>query len=262
MGSDAKPAATVTFGGGGAYAFGFNLGVVKGLSDAGIDLSSVPFVGTSGGSHSAVAIRAGLTFDDVAPAWQDYVDSSKFPFWVKAGPLAETLYGSVSVDNVAAVAVTMLLKRRLLWSDQYRPADMVAASSSPFPFARPHKIGPKRYLDGGMRSSFSADLAPPADVQLLIAPFSSRAQGFLGRMGARQAPKESAEWSKATGGRVIVVGPSDEICRFKVNGMRAIRDMGIGRQIHDLAVPLGGECAAQLRRDHPDVAARLEASSG
>jgi predicted acylesterase/phospholipase RssA len=229
-----RPAIAVSCGGGGAFAFGFCLGVADGLRDQGIDISVGPLIGTSGGSHAAVAIAARLEFDDVAPIWRDYVETVG-RIWVKAAPLTEGLYGSLDVTNVGAVAVRMLtFRRRILWAGEHRPADIVAASSSPFPFVRPHKIEGKRYIDGGHRSAFSADLAPAADVQLVLAPLSDRRQGLLGKIGARQVVKESRKWNAATGGEAIVVGPTDAMC-------------SIGRQVYELAIPLGRDLAERLQ---------------
>jgi len=255
----ARSPLVLTIGGGGSHSFGFAVGVVHGLRDEGIDVRRVPIVGTSGGSHAAVAIAADLSFDDVDPIWREFVASAG-SFWTRAADLTEPLYGKLEVTNVAGVAVRLLgFRRVLLWAPDVRPPDLVAASSSPFPFARPHKIGKRRYVDGGHRSGTSADLVPAADLQLVLASLSHRSQGFLGRMGARQALKETRRWREAHGGRTLVVGPTETMCEIKVKGMRTLADMSIGRQIHELAVPLGRETAAILRRDHPDVVDRLGA---
>ncbi len=247
-----RPSIAVSCGGGGAYAFGFCLGVAHGLRNEGVDISVGPLNGTSGGSHAAVAIAAKLEFDEVAPIWRDYVESAG-RFWVRAAPLAESLYGSLDVANVGGVAVRMLtFRRRVLWAGEHRPADIVAASSSPFPFVRPHKVDGKRYIDGGHRSAFSADLAHSADVQLVLAPLSDRRQGLLGKIGARQVAKESRKWNAATGGDPIVVGPSDAMCAIKLKGMRDMGDIEIGRQVYDLAIPIGRDLAARLIRDSTD----------
>jgi hypothetical protein len=37
----------------------------------GVDITSTPLMGTSGGSHAAVAIATGMTFDEIAPIWQE-----------------------------------------------------------------------------------------------------------------------------------------------------------------------------------------------
>ena len=251
----------VTIGGGGSVAFGFSTGVARGLLDEGIDISAATLVGTSGGSHAAFTMAAGMGFDDVEPIWREYVATAG-RIWVKAAPLTEQLYGKIEVSGVAGVAVRILgFRRKLLWAPDVRPADAVAASSSPFPFARPHKIGKRRYIDGGHRSGTSADLVPAADLQLVLAAFSNRAQGFLGKIGARQVARETRKWREATGSDTVVIGPTPEMCAIRVKGMRALGDMDIGRQFFDLAVPLGREYASILRRDHPGVVARLPARS-
>ncbi len=245
--SSSRPSIAVSCGGGGAYAFGFCLGVAHGLREGGIDISVGPLIGTSGGSHAAVAITAGLEFDDVAPIWREYVASCGH-FLVRASPLTEQLYGSVDATNVGAVAVRMLtFRRHVLWAGDHRPADIVAASSSPFPFVRPHKIDGKRYIDGGHRSAFSADFAPTADVQLVLAPLSDRRQGLLGKIGARQVVKESRKWRESTGGETIIVGPTDAMLAIKLKGMGDMGDMRIGRQVYELAIPVGRDLAPRLQ---------------
>lgn len=252
-----RPPLVVTIGGGGSYAFGFAVGIALGMREEGIDISRAPLIGTSGGSHAAVAIAAGLTFADVEPIWRPYVESVG-SFWVRALPLAEALYGGVHVEHVAGVAVRLwLLRRELLWAPQVSPALLVAASSSPAPFVRPTRVGRHRYVDGGFRSNTSADLAPAADLNLVLAPLADRSQGFVGRRGLRQAVKESARWRERTGGRTIVVAPDEEMLQVRLRGMKDMGDMTIGQQIHDLGRPLGHATAKLIHHDHPAVAARL-----
>jgi predicted acylesterase/phospholipase RssA len=259
METSARPPLAVCLGGGGSVALGFALGISDGLHAEGIALSTSPLVGTSGGSHAAVAIRAGMTFDAIAPVWAEYVANSK-TFWVRAYEIAEKLYGAVHVSDVAGVAVRLLwFRRTLLWAPEIPPADLVAASSSPVPFTRPHKIGRRRYIDGGFRSNTSADLVPAADLELVISPLMDPRQGFVGKLGARKVRKETAKWTKAHDGAVEVIGPNEAIGSLPIKGMKSLGDIDLGRQVYDLAVPLGKEWAGNLRRDHPDIVARIPA---
>lgn len=250
---------TVTLGGGGAFALGFHLGLHEGMQDAGIDIATMPLLGTSGGAHAAAAIATGLSFDEIAPVWADYVDASPM-LGGRAGPLAVSLYAAREVpegSSVGAGAVRLRRFRRVvLWHDEYPLADLVAASASIMPFTRPHKIGEYRYADGGHRSATSADLAPDADIQLLFVPFAVKSQGFLGRIGARQIRKERPRWEARTGGTIITVGPTAEMCAMS-KGMRVIGDMDVARAVRDLAMPVGRELVATLRRDHAEIIERL-----
>ena len=100
-----RPAVVVTLGGGGAYACGFHLGIARGLRDEGIDVARAPLMGTSGGSHAAVAIATGMVYADIVPAWQEYVDSVG-TFWVRADTLAKRLYGTATLlDGASASGV-------------------------------------------------------------------------------------------------------------------------------------------------------------
>lgn len=263
-GDSIRPPLTVTLGGGGAYALGFHLGVAGGLAEEGIDISRSPLMGTSGGSHAAAALATGMSFDEVSAIWQPYVDSVG-SIWVDALPLAEDLYGERTIIERAqpgGVAVRLLgFKRDVLWATEHRLPLTVAASSSPFPFVRPTKVGKRRYMDGGHRSGTSCDLAPDADLQLILVPFAFKSQGFVGRMGARQIAKEPPKWEARTGGRTLIVSPDEVMQAVKVKNMKAMGDTSLGRQVYEVAIPLGRRLAARLRSEHPDVVARLNAST-
>jgi predicted acylesterase/phospholipase RssA len=252
---------TVTLGGGGAFALGFHLGLADGMRDAGVDLATAPLMGTSGGSYAAAAIATGVTFEEIAPVWEAHVEEAPL-LWGRAAPLTEELFGKRRVlegTSVGSVAVRLLGFRRVkLWNDEVALPDIVAASSSILPFTRPHKIGKRRYVDGGHRSATSADLAPEADLQLLFVPYGVKSQGFLGRVGAHQIRKEPPRWEARTGGRTIVVLPTEEMCAMS-KGMRVIGDIDNARKIRDLTIPVGRDLVATLRRDHPDVIERLSA---
>jgi predicted acylesterase/phospholipase RssA len=250
----------VTLGGGGAFALGFHLGLAQGMRDGGgVDIATSPLLGTSGGAYAAVAIATGMTFDDVAPIWEEHVEEARL-LWGRTAPLAEELFGTRRVpegSSAGGVAVRLRgFKRVTLWNADVALADLVAASASILPFTRPHKIGKRRYIDGGHRSATSADLAPPADLQLLFIPYAFKSQGFLGRSGARKVRKEPPKWEARTGGRVVTVLPTDEMCAMS-KGMRVIGDIANARKVHDLAIPVGRELATTLRRDHADVVDRV-----
>ena len=216
---------TVTMGGGGAFALGFHLGLANGLREGGVDISTSPLMGTSGGAYAAVAIATDMTLEDIAPIWEPYVEEARL-LWGRAGPLAEKLFGTRAVpegSSAGSVAVRLLtFKRVTLWNVDVPLTDIVAASASILPFTRPHKIGKRRFIDGGHRSATSADLAPSADLQLLFVPYAFKSQGFLGRSGARKIRKEPPKWEARTGGKTIVVTPTEEMCAMS-KGMRVDR---------------------------------------
>jgi hypothetical protein len=93
-------------------------------------------------------------------------------------------------------------------------------------------------------------------VQIVSVPYGTKAQGFLGRAGARRVRKETPKWERRSGGRSVVVLPTDEICALS-KGMRAIGDIANARKVRDLTVPIGRDLAATLRRDYPEVIERL-----
>ena len=253
-----RPPLAACFGGGGAFGYGFNMGVADGLKAEGIDLAHVPMVGTSAGSHAAATIDTALAFDDVATIWQTYIDGSSRYRLARGIDLSEPIYGGRDATDLGAVAVRLLtLRRRVLSAEEYPLADIVAASSSVLPIVRPHRIDGKRYVDGGTISLASIDLSPNADLLLAVTPYAVKGLGIAGRLGAFQAKREIRTWTERHGGSVLHVVPSDEMAALGSSRIRDIGDMRIGRAVYPSAVELGRNVAAAIRRHHPTVAARL-----
>ena len=250
----------VCFGGGGGYAYGFNMGVAEGLLDAGIDIGAWPMIGTSAGSHAVASLAHRHRFDDLAPEWSALGQTITRPFWIRASDLSEACYAGDPLGGpYGGVAVRMLTyRRRILWADEVSAVDYTAASSTVFPAARPHKIDGRRYIDGGFRSAASADLAPAADLLLLMTAFADPRQGILGRAGRWQARREIPKWERRHGGRVIHVGPTDAMTEIQMRGIRALGDIEIGRAVYELARPLGRSLADRLRADHAGLLAACD----
>jgi NTE family protein len=259
MSEDRRPLA-VCLGGGGAFGIGFNMGVALGLREAGIDVTRAPMLGTSAGAYAAAALAAGITFDDIAQHWTRFVEVVGRRPWVRTADLTDEIYGHATARGTSSVAVRLLnFRRTILSGETIGLSDLVAASSSPIPLARPHRVQGRRYVDGGLRRQASADLAPAADLQLLVSPFAHRAQGFMGRQGARQAKREIRRWTARSGGQVLHVIASDDVCALGARGMAAIGDMEVGRKVYELALPLGRSTAESMCRTYPSVVERLSA---
>jgi NTE family protein len=260
MAEERSPLA-VCFGGGGAFGIGFNMGVAAGLRDAGIDLRRVPMLGTSAGAYTAAALAADVGFEVVADRWEKFVTVVGRRLWVRTADLTEDLFDDTKGPGVASVALRLLsFRRTILSGDSHRLSDLVAASSSPIPLARPHRVDGRRYMDGGLRRLASADLTPAADLQLVVTPFSHPDQGLIGKRGARQARREIRRWRERVSAEVVHVAASDEIRSVRVRGMAAIGDMAIGRKVYDLALPLGQSTGDLLRQRFPSIVERLVAA--
>ena len=252
----ARPGLAACFGGGGAFGIGFNMGVAAGLLDEGIDLRRGPMIGTSAGGYTVAALAGGIAFERVAELWTTYAETHR-GIWVRTADLTEEIYHGVPRTDIATVALTLWgFRRRILRAEDHAVADIVAASASPTPFARPHKIDGRRYLDGGLRRLASADLAPRADLLVLVTPYCSTRQGFTGRAGLRQARKEIPRWKDSTGGEVVHVRPTDDILSLGVNGLKGLADMRLASRVFGLARDAGRETAIRMRQERPDVVGR------
>lgn len=245
------------FGGGGAFGYGFNMGIADGLAERGFDVGRWPMIGTSAGAHAAATIDTALDFDHVAALWANALDGASRWRRFRGIDLSGPIYGERGTTDLGAVAVRLLtLRRRVLRSDEYPLADIVAASSSVLPIVRPHLIDGRRYVDGGTVSLASIDLAPPADLLIAVTPFGVRGQGVAGRLGEFQARRETRAWHGRHGGAVLHVVPSAEMAALGGGRLRDLGDMAIGRAVYPLAVDYGRHVGDVVRRDHPALVER------
>lgn len=248
------------FGGGGAFGYGFDMGIADGMRDGGVDVGRFPMIGTSAGSHTAATIDTGLGFEHVADLWERFIEGQGRRFMVNGHELADPIYGGREATDVTAIAVRMRSWRRVsLSSNRHHLADIVAASSAVPPLVRPHVIDGRRYLDGGVISMASIDLTPGADLLLAITPFAVAGQGAAGRVGALQARREIRKWSKRHRGSVLHIVPSEAMAAVGGKRLDEVGDMAIGRRVYPMAVEMGRHVADVVLRDHPGV--RLTATT-
>ena len=202
--SSLSPLAGV-FGGGGLFGIGYALGVIDGLRERGIDLTGSPMLGTSAGSWAAAATALSVPFDDLV-----HLVVPTFPN-PRAGVLAASAreaFGEATDSNVRVV-VTQLprMKRVVLSGGDYPLADLVAASSSVPALLAPHSVGGKRYVDGGVRSGVSVDLADPASLLVIIAPLAGAMYGPCGRFVDKRTDAEQRDWSTHNLGQFLEFSP-------------------------------------------------------
>jgi predicted acylesterase/phospholipase RssA len=235
------------FGSGGSYGIGFILGAVTGLADAGIDVMDGPMLGTSAGAYAAAALQSKVSFNAVMEAWP-----KEFKWRVaRAVDVTRSVYGHQRAEGAGAVAVRLARWRRaVLWGDRYDLADIVAASSSPPPFAWPHKLDGRRYIDGGYGSPASIDFAPLADLLVLVTPLWD-GTGRIGRRAARRGRREMRAYALAGGGQVLHIVPNDEINELRGYKVPAIFDAELAKRIYPMAQELGRRIGGEFRAAQP-----------
>ena len=206
-----KPAAPIVplagvFGGGGLFGIGYAMGVIDGLRSRGIDLTGCPMLGTSAGSWAVSATALGIPFIELIS-----LDVPKFPN-PRPGVLAASareVFGDATSSNVRVVVTEIPRLRRVVLSGAEIPlADLVAASSAVPGLLAPQVINGIRFVDGGVRSGVSVDLADAAEVLVVVTPLAGAMFGPFGRFVEGRTNKEQAMWSQKNNGRVLEFSPS------------------------------------------------------
>ena len=194
------------FGGGGLFGIGYGLGVVDGLRKQGIDLRGSPMLGTSAGSWVAAATALDVPFSDLVR-----LAVPRFPN-PRSGVLANSaavVFGQKRDSNVHVVACSLpRLHRTELSGANFPLATLVAASSAVPGLLAPQRVGRHLYIDGGVRSGVSVDLATPADLLVVIAPLAGAMFGPFGGFVERKMDREMDIWRQAGGKHILVFSPN------------------------------------------------------
>lgn len=193
------------FGGGGLFGIGYALGIIHGLRDQGIDLTHAPLLGTSAGSWAAAATALDVTFEELVS-----LPVPKFPN-PKPGALANVAklaFGDRTAPNVRAVVTSVPRLQRVVLNGEHIPLTKLVSASSAVPgLLAPQRINGTWYVDGGVRSGVSVDLASPALTLVVIAPLAGAMFGPFGRYVEGKTDKEQETWLTENGGRFLEFSP-------------------------------------------------------
>jgi len=191
----------VSYGGGGLFGIAYLLGVSEALVDGGVRLDLAPSLGTSAGSWAAAAIGLGIRWQTALDVLGDDVPRVPDPRSGRLRSVAAEIFGEQRAPLMRAVVCSLPTLRRVVLSGaDHAVADLVAASSAVPGLLAPHRIDGHRYVDGGVRSMVSADLADPARDLLVMAPIAGPMFGPAGRLTERSLRREMREWRAANSG--------------------------------------------------------------
>lgn len=205
---------SIVFGGGGAFGIGYESGIVDTLRDRGIDLHGAHMLGTSAGSWVAGFVAADKGFDDVADMPQIKVPNYK-PGYLRG--YSREIFGDARDEHVNAVAFklpnphSLRTQPRILNGADYDLADLAWASSSVPGVFYPAEIDGEYYIDGGVRSIASGDLAPRSKKLLAIAAFGAAFMPPAGSVIEYKMKHELHKWRNNNKGEVIYIRPNHEI---------------------------------------------------
>lgn len=236
----------VCFGGGGPFGIAYLLGVGEALADGGVDLAEVPALGTSAGSWAAGALGLGVRWDDTISTLGPEIPRLPDPRAGRLWAVATDVFGDRRAPNMRAVVASLpRLRREVLAGADHPLADLVAASSAVPGLLAPHRIGRRRYVDGGVRSMVSADLADPAEHLLVLAPIAGPMFGPAGRAAERALRREMRRWRDDNpGGRLWLIRPNRAIAGL-ARRPDHLFDAERARRCYDLAYEQGAGILAR-----------------
>lgn len=235
------------YGGGGLFGIGFTLGIAEALDDGGFGLHGFPALGTSAGSWAAAALAMRIRFLDALELVEERVPRIPDPRPGRLREVAAEVFGDdTHAEGVRIVACSLpRLRREVFDATEHPVADLVAASSAVPGMLAPHRIGRRRYVDGGVRSVASVDLAGAAHWLLVVLPMSGPMFGPAGRFVQRGTRRELREWEQHHPyGRLVVVRPSEEIAAL-ASRPDQLFDPERARRCYELAYAEGLELAAR-----------------
>jgi len=243
--NDSVPELAVVYGGGGLFGIGYSLGVAEALTDRGVDLATAPTLGTSAGSWAAAGTALGLGFSDALARLAHRIPRVPDPRPGRLHAVAAELFGADTRAPSVSVVVASLpgFHRTVLSAADHPIADLVAASSAVPGLLAPHRIGATRYVDGGVRSLASIDLAPAAAHLLVVLPMAGPMFGPFGRLVERATRREITAWTdRNPAGTVTVVRPTAAL-RAIVRRPDQLFDPERARRGYDLAYSLACDLA-------------------
>jgi predicted acylesterase/phospholipase RssA len=213
MDRDRRAPLAVAYGGGGLFGIAYTLGVAEALVDRGVPLAAAPALGTSAGSWTAAGLALGVHWTEAIDNLAHDIPRRPDMRAHRLRNLAARLFGEACAPTIKVVVTELpRLRRVLLDGADHAVADLVAASSAVPGLLAPHRIGARLYVDGGVRSLTSADLAAPADNLLVVAPLAGPMYGPIGWRVEQHLRREMSVWARTNpGGRTWLIRPSHQI---------------------------------------------------
>ena len=247
------PPLAAAYGGGGLFGIAYLLGVGEALVDGGVALGAAPALGTSAGSWAAGALALGIRWHDAIDTIGDDIPRRPDPRPGRLKQVADQIFGDRLAPSVRAMVCSLpRLQRVVLSGAEYPIADLVAASSAVPGMLAPHKVGGRRYIDGGVRSMASADLADPAQHLLVMAPIAGPMFGPAGRLAERVLRREMREWRERNpGGNLWIIRPNRAIAEL-AGRPDQLFDPDRAKRAYDLAYSQASGILSRWGDEHGD----------
>ncbi len=233
--SNDKPELALALAGGGSYAIAVQMAIIETLQEEyGIEVQNAEILGTSGGSVSGGLIVSGKTYEDVENIPQISFPNYK-PGYMKG--VMNEVFGDEYAFNLRAMAFEVPHMRAAKLRD-HSIADKAAASSTIPGLFLPHHIDGKLYVDGGVRSITSADVAPRAHNLITISAFARHFKPPVGnlRIPAGQflehrLNRQMKTWQRKHNGKAVHIYPDAEVSDM-VKGANDVLDFELAKDVY------------------------------
>jgi hypothetical protein len=223
----------IVYGGGGPLATALGMGAADALKVGGFPMADVPAFGTSGGAVAAAATRAGVSHDQVATTVSHVRLPNRRPGYLRA--LSAELFDQCRDPLLWTSVVRLATGQRTRLCGADHPVSAIVAASCAVPtLAAPERLGRHRYVDGGIRSCVSADLAPAAEHLIVVAPVLAPSFGPFGILLRAQLGAEIRRWKHRNGGRLTVIRIETEFAR-RIRRWADLFDRGLAAEAYDYA---------------------------
>jgi predicted acylesterase/phospholipase RssA len=250
------PPLAVCFGGGGMFGVAYLAGVSEALLDGGVEMSRVPALATSAGTWTAGALGVGVRWADAIEILAHEIPRLPDPRPGRLRAVAAEIFGERRAPNMRAVVCGLpLLRRVVLNGADHAIADLAAASSAVPGLLAPQRIGGRAYIDGGVRSLVSADLADPAQHLLVLAPIAGPMFGPAGRIVEEVLRREMRTWRRANpDGKLWLIRPNRAIAALARRPDQLFSN-DRAQRCYDLAYEQGTGILERWRHHYGDRAA-------
>jgi hypothetical protein len=190
-----------------------------------------------------------IEMDEVLQAWRL---APHRRYGHRAIDSAYPVFGDSQLATFSGVAIDLHTGLRALLSAKHHGVtQVVAAASSPPPWALPHRIHDRWYIDAGLRSACSADLSPAADLLVVVAPIGGAHLSRWAALFECQTLRGVAKWTRRHRGTVLYIRPDRDVAKLAGPTVQTLLDPDCAQPTYEASYRLALRRIGLFRDEHP-----------